>query len=259
MTYAVMQTGLEPPSAEQLKKAFQEVPGMTEMDFGILDRDAYGVLVKGSELEGASAMQSALAAQGVETEVVEDAALTELPPPKPLLKVDFTPEALRIGDMFGRSFPLEWNDILIIAAGRTPFTEFTTDLVNKVVTKVSRRDSAPRVVIEAVTTEERNDHLPLEIITRGASLRYHTMADRPETLLLFQCLGARRGQDPAVNLSLFVQDLAKFAPAALLNDGALHMCDNSAPLFSYPSQTAFYREITWLLWMVSSGRIQRPH
>jgi hypothetical protein len=99
--------------------------------------------------------------------------------------------------------------------------------------------------------------LLLEIITRGAALRYRTMADRREALLLFQCLGERRGKDPAGNLSLFVQDLAKFAPAAVLNHGAFFMRENGDASFSYPSQTAFYREITWLLWMISSGRAQR--
>jgi hypothetical protein len=35
------------------------------------------------------------------------------------------------------------------------------------------------------------------------------------------------------------------------------MRENGDASFSYPSQTAFYREITWLLWMISSGRAQR--
>jgi hypothetical protein len=254
MTYAVMQTGLEPPSAEQLKNAFQEVPGLTAMNVNTLGKDAYGVLVKGFEFDRASAMQSALAAQGVETEVVDDAALTELPPPRPLTKVEFTPEALGIYDLLGQSVPLEWNNISVIASGRTRLTEFTRDLVNKVVTRPAGRHFELKVVTEAVTKEAQQDHLLLEIVTRGAALRYHAVADRIEAHLLFQSLGERRGKDPATNLALFVQDLAKFAPAAVLNHGAFYMCEHSDPLYTYPSQTAFYREITWLLWMVSTGR-----
>ena len=258
MTYAVMQTGLEPPSAEQLKNAFHEVPGLTAMDVNILGKDAYGVLVKGFELERASAMQSALAAQGVETEVVDDTALTGTAAGQAVDQSELL-RRRRFGltIVLGRSFPLEWNNIGVIAAGRTRLTDFTTDLVEKVVMVSAGRHFVTKVVTEAVTREEQKDHLLLEIITRGAALRYHAMADRPETLLLFQCLGERRGKDPAANLSLFVQDLARFAPAAVLNHGAFYMCENSDPSFSYPSQTAFYREITWLLWMVSSGRVQR--
>ena len=256
MTYSVMQTGLEPPSAEQLKNAFQQMPGLTAMDVNILGKDAYGVLVKGFELERASAMQSALAAQGVETEVVDDAALTELPPARQLTKVDFTPEALGICDLLARSVQLKWNDILVIAAGRTRLTDFTKVLVDKEVMGRAARHIGPKVVTEVVTREEQKDHLLLEIIPRGAELRYHAVADRLEAHFLFQCLGERRGRDPAANLSLFVQDLVKLAPAAVLNHGAFYMCENGTPSFSYPSQTAFYREITWLLWMISSGRAE---
>src|ERR1035438_9448548 len=116
------------------------------------------------------------------------------------------------------------------------------------------RHFGPKVVTEAVTKEEQKDHLLLEIIPRGLALRYHAVADRLEALLLFQCLGERRGKDAAANLALFVQDLVKFAPAAVLNHGAFYMCEYITPSFSYPSQTAFYREITWLLWMILSGR-----
>src|ERR1035438_5342249 len=98
----------------------------------------------------------------------------------------------------------------------TRLTDFTTDLVDKLVMTPAGRNYAPKVRMETVTREEHKDHLLLEIITCGAALRFHTMADRPEAHLLFQCLGERRGKDPAANLSLFVQDLAKFAPAAIL-------------------------------------------
>jgi hypothetical protein len=114
-----------------------------------------------------------------------------------------------------------------------------------------------KLVTQAETTEEQNDHWLLEIITGGAALRCRAMADQPEAMLLFQCLGERRGRDPAGNLTLFVQELAKFAPAAVFNHGAFFMRENGDASFSYPSQTAFYREITWLLWMVSSGRVPR--
>ncbi len=251
MTHAIMQTGPEPPSSEQLKNAFQQVPGMAAMDVNILGKDACGVLGKGFEFEQASAMQSALAEQGVETEVVEESVLTELPPARQLAKVEFTPEALRIDNLLGRVFSLEWDDIMVIAAGRARLTEFKRNLVDKVLVNPGE-DCSPKLVMKVETREEQNDHLLLEIITRGAALRYHAVADRPEALLLFQCLGERREKDPATNLSLFVRELAQHAPAATLNAGASQMREDGAATFTYPSQTAFYREITWLLWMASS-------
>jgi hypothetical protein len=256
MTYAVMQTGSEPPSMEQLEKAFSQVSGLTAFDVRILGKDAYGVMVKGFELGRASAMQSALAAQGIETEVVEDAALTELPPARQLNKVDLRPEGFLIYDLMGRSSPLPWNDISVIAAGRARLTEFTTELGSRLVA-TGARDNAPKVRLARETKEEQKDHLLLEIITHGAALRYNTVADRPEALLLFQCLGERRSKEPLLNLALFVQDMVKFAPAATLNYGAYNLCEQRDLSFTYASKTAFYRELTWLLWMASTGRMQK--
>jgi len=255
MTYAVMQTGLMPPSAEQLKNAFQQVPGLAPMDVNVLGKDACGVLIKGFELERASIMQSALAAQGVETKIVEDAVLPELPPPRQLAKVEFAPDGLLTDDLVNRKILLEWNNILLIAAGRARLTDFTREVISKPMKRSGRDGNAgPKLLINTVTREEQKDHLLLEIIMRGNASRYHVKADRPEAWLLFGCLGERRSRNPAANLSLFVRDMAKHAPSALLNQGALDMRENVNASLCYPSQTAFYREITWLLWMAASGR-----
>jgi hypothetical protein len=256
MNYAVMQTALEPPSSEQLKSAFQKVPGFTALDVNVLGRDAFGVLVKGLERQRAETMRSTLAAEGVETELVEERVLGELPPPRKLAKLRLTPEALEIDDLLGRPVSLEWNRIGVIAAGCARLTDFTRQLVEKTVLKVEGRHLVVKVVEEPVTKEAQKDHWLLELITTGADRRYHIVADRPEALLLFQCLGERRTKEASTNLALLVRELVKFAPSAVLNHGAYYMCEGSSPAFYYPSQTAFYREITWLLWMVATGRVE---
>lgn len=213
------------------------------------------MLAKGLDVAGASAMQSALAAEGVKSEVVEDASLTELPAPKQLTKVTFTEEALQMEDLLGHGIALEWQEICVIAAGRVKLTEFKTELTEEIKSAPGSRDYSPRLVLETKTIEEHNDHLLLEIITNGAAWRCHTVAARPEAAILFQSLGDRRRMDPAANLSLFVRELSRFAPSAHFNQGAQAMFDSGKPPFCYASQTAFYREITWLLWMISSRRM----
>jgi hypothetical protein len=256
MTYAIIQAGLEPPSMEQLRTAFAQVPGLTALDVNILGRDAFGILAKGLGGEQAEAMRSALAAVGFEAEAVEDVALPELPPPVKLGKVTLTPAAFVTDNLMGRVTSLEWKSIAVIAAGRARLTDFTKELVNKVVAVPAGRHVELKVVTEAVTKEEKKDHLLLEIITTGAAARYHIVADRPEALLLFQSLGAQRTKDSFQNLNLFVRELVKFAPSAVLNHGAHYMCEGINAPFCYPSQTAFYRESSWLLWMIASGRAE---
>src|SRR5260370_38237511 len=94
MPYAVMQKSLEPPSVEQLKAAFRDVPGLTEVDAHILGQDAFGILVKHFTFENATALQTALAAQGVETEVLEEGLPPELPPAGAGTHVGSAPGAL---------------------------------------------------------------------------------------------------------------------------------------------------------------------
>jgi len=259
-----MQTELDPPTAEQLKTVFAQVPELTALDAAGMGRDSFGVLARGFEQAQAEAMQSALAEQGVASEVVPESSLAELPPPQKLSRVEFTPEALQVDNLVGRVVAVPWTEILLIAAGRIRLTEFVTELKDKIVRVAGRvargggsGGGSLEVRMEAVTREQQNEHLVLEVITRGPTQRFNTVADNPETALLFQCLGEQRTRIPAANLCLLVQELSKYAPEAILNHGAFFMRENNDAAFFYPSKGAFYREITWLLWMVATGRARR--
>lgn len=244
-----MQTSLEPPSLEQLKLAFSKVPGLTAMDALTLGRNAYGILVKSFEPDRAQALQSALAAQGIETELVGDASLPALPQLRMVHKLDSTPDALMVCDPLGRSFPLPWKNVMMIAAGKVRLTEFKDIEVPRPAANQYRRygDGAPQVVYERQTREEHNDRWLLEVVITGAALRYSIVADRPGSFL-FQYLGDRRTDDLAINFKLVVQDLTGNAPNAAINRGAYYLRENSAQPFYYPSKTTFYNEMIWLLW-----------
>ncbi|HXD01276.1 MAG TPA: hypothetical protein VN048_18200 [Verrucomicrobiae bacterium] len=249
MSCSVMQKNLEPPTMEQLKQAFCKVPGLTAVDASIFSRDAFGILARSFELERAQALQSALAAQGVETEVVEDGALPVLPEARLVHRIDCTPDALVIYDPLGRSFPLKWENVMLIAAGRVNLVEFK-DVRTE--TKVQGRSygrfgGGDKTIVNHDLKEERHDRWLLEFVITGAGLRYNVNADvaRP---MLFQGLGERRTNDLAANFKLLVQDMVNGAPGAAVNRGAYYLRENSAEPFYYPTKKAFYDEMTWLLW-----------
>src|SRR6185436_1321218 len=127
MPYAVLQTDLNPPSFELLRRVFPLVPGLTASDAAILGKDAFGVLVKNFSEQQAAALQGALRREGIETEIVDQSFLPELPATKFVSRVDCRPEHLLIYDPLGRSFPLPWPHLMFIAAGNVKLSEFVRE------------------------------------------------------------------------------------------------------------------------------------
>jgi hypothetical protein len=254
MACAVLQKNLDTLDTELLKRAFQGVPGLTPYDAYTLGREAFGILVKGFQLEPATALKNSLAAQGVDAEVVDEAALPHLPEVQFLARLDCAPEGLTLYDQLGRTASLEWKDIALVAAGKVMMTEFNE-------TKASKRgllDAASRVAREGVIyastmqpgiCEEQHERCLLEIIPTGAAVRYNINADKSVSQL-FQSLGARRTDDLRRNFTLLVQDILRAAPEAAINRGAYYLRENAATPFAYPSKQSFYSEIIWLLWLM---------
>jgi hypothetical protein len=253
-TCAVMQKSLEPPTTEQLRNAFRSVPGLTAIDADILGRHAFGMLVKGFEPERAAALQSALAAQGVETEVVEERSLPPLPEMRGVHQLECTPDALMIYDPLNRSFPLKWENIMLVAAGHVMLDEI--DQVRREVQVPQYGGYGPlhgarvETQVEYSTKFERNERWLLEITITGGALRYCVNADQAGPLL-FRYLGDRAGDDLQANFTLLVQDILKAAPQAAINRGAYYLRENSDKVFAYPSRNAFYEEIIWLMWQMA--------
>ncbi len=247
MRHAVLQTDLNPPGHDQLLRAFRTVPGLTPYDASILGNDAFGILVKNFSAEQAAALHGALRNEGVETEIVEQSLLPEVPPAKTVHHLECQPEHLLVFDPLGNSFPLEWRHIFLIAAGAVRVSDFVRQPKPRPVTRVTGRGHLTQETeYETVTREERNFHLLGEIIIAGAALRYSFAADR----FNFGCLGARRTDSLVGNFGLFLRDLAQFAPHAGLNRGASGLVRETPEIFSYPTKNAFHEEIVWMLWQM---------
>ena len=80
MTYAIVQRELIVPELDRLKRAFSVWPALTGIDAQTSANDAFGILLRGLELEQASLLHNALLKEGIETVVVEEAKLPALPP-----------------------------------------------------------------------------------------------------------------------------------------------------------------------------------
>ncbi len=254
MSFCVLQTRPPLVDAAKLAAALRSVPGFPEPDLAPTLAEAAGVLVRGWEAAPAADLQAALAARGVPAVVRPDGLLPALPPPHGLHQLFLADGAIVLLDALGRR--TEWPGAALgwLAAGRVRGTEFSREVTERIVNKrMGRHYSVPKVVVETVTREAPVEHWVLEFMPRDASRRYPAVADRPETALLFQCLGENKTRNPAANLLLLLRELAARAPAAELNEGARRMLEEGDLTYVYPTKTAFEREQAWRLWRAAGG------
>jgi hypothetical protein len=221
MAYAIIQKELVAPSPEQLQRAFTALPGLTGLDAQTAANDAYGILMRGLDLEKASTLQDALFKESVETEVVSESELPAMPPARLVREADFQPGHLTLHDPLRRASTLTPPDVSFLAAGM--------------------------VRTRAVTAKEETAfHLMLEVFLRDGSHRYSFEAGQ----FAYDCLGGEMSDDPLLNFVKLVQALARFAPHAGQNQGACRACQADPELLAYPSKAAFFEEMTWMLWRI---------
>lgn len=257
-TCAVMQKSTEPPAIEQLKRAFSRIPGLTAYDASKYCRETFGIVARNFTGEQATVLQAALAAEGIEAEVVEESRLPVLPAGKMVRRAEITPEALMIYDPVGQKFPLEWGHVMVIAAGKVSVAEFTRVRTEREassydLSNLDRRNRRqPKKVTEYTSKEKLREQYLLEIILSRAVMRYGIEADRFD----FGCLGERAKPDEAGNFCQLLRELAKHAPQAALNRGARAMVAEPGALVSYRGKNILNEEIIWQLWRMS--RDQKP-
>ena len=256
--FAILQRSLETPDVEKLKRAFRSVKGLTESDAHTLANDGFGILVNNLSPTDAMTLQGALQAEGIETAVVLQTDLPQLPPTKFAHQIDCLPNALVVHDAIGREFPVPWDQIMLIAAGRVRLTVFEQQRVTPGQSPPQaaldpwwpvrpRGRSVSRPAPEYVSRESQVPRLLLEVLLARAVMRLKIEGER----FRFNCLGDRKRPELAENFALLAQDVMKFAPQAIMNRGAYFLRENNLGVFEYPSKHAFYEEITWMLWQMA--------
>jgi len=249
MPYAILQKTLQPPSVDQLTKAFRSLPDLTASDAAIIAKDAFGILVGSLSFEQAETLSAALIAQGVDNEVVDEQHLFTLPPFKKLRQADCLPDHLLLYDPLDRPQNIDWSHVIVVAAGSVSLTEFKRTERQRVhyhmtPTGFGGLGLYPYADRTVSTKEEQQSRLILEIYLDINPIRSH--ADSRE--FRYNYLGPRLLSGSAKNFSLLVTDLAKYATKASLNRGAQTISQDPTKTFSYPSRHAFEEEIIWLLW-----------
>jgi hypothetical protein len=256
MPYALMQHTLEPPPVEQLKAAFRALPSLTDLDAATMAQDAFGVLVQGLELADAGRLLQALNAQGIEAEMVDEASLPPLPPPRPCRRADPRPDAFVPCDHLGRPHELEWSKVILLAAGAVPMREMKHTTKQRVVGYSAGAPYGYHALADdspyggAITRTVHSDKevesvkLLLDVLLAEAPGRYRIDAEK----FHFGYLGERRAPNRTKNYLQLVGACLQNATGAVLNRGAEELLNDPTAVLQYRSEHAFEEETVWLLW-----------
>lgn len=250
MTYLLAQKELTPPTAEQLKRAFKLVKGLTDADATKLANDAYGILIKNLSQEDACLLQRTLAAEGVATEVIESGQFPKLVDPKFVRRAELNAEALVVQDPLGRPLPLPWAHVALIAAGRVQhFGMNKTTTEERVMRYDPVRGLSVQTVVETRHKVAENAQWLVDIFLAGGALRFQIEAAN----FMFKHTFDRPELDLAGKVGLLVQLLSQHAPHAALNRGAFTVRVSPDSDFAYAGKNYLFEESNWLLWRLAQA------
>lgn len=255
MRYSILQTHLDIPPVETLRRAFRSIKCLTDYDAHSMAADAFGILVKNLSAADATALQGALRVEGIETEIIEDSRIPALPPAKMVQRLDCLDGGMQVYDPLGRSFSVDWNHLMLVAAGEVTLTDFKRVEKRFPVTRYTA-DGFGYTTMESEhrVREERNAHLIMEVVLSQSVMRYSINA----ATFNFAYLGDRKRRESAMNFHQMVRDICRLSPKAALNRGAYYIREGAVASISYPTKNAFYEEISWLIWRWQQAQRNAP-
>lgn len=213
MTYALLQTTMNPPPVDALQRAFRDSRSLSSADAVFVADDAFGMLARDLPEDEAQSIAAFLAAEGVHVDVVAEGDLPRLPEAQFFLSARPEGPVLELFDALERAESIPWPALRLIAVGY----------------------------------DQRE--VRLELVAGDALLRYSTTMAR----LHFHPGPETGGRSPAGKLLALLRRLRERAPRAWLNRGAEALLSEDAPeriedLTAYPRPSAFHEELVWLLW-----------
>jgi hypothetical protein len=254
MQYVVVQKETTAPTADQWRRALKPVKHLAEADAARLAREVRGLLIKNVSLEEGLAVQTALQAEGVLTEVVPAGELPALPVAKFVKRLELQPQALLVYDPLGRALPVPWSEVTLLSAGAVRHFGITESATQEWVRSYNPMGGLGFTLQTEVRHDiEDQQQFRLEIFLGRAAMRFEIEA----ATFLFKFVSDRPELNAGEKLALLVQHLARQAPQATLNCGAQAMRDSTPPV-AYASKAALADESIWLLWQRASMAMAAP-
>lgn len=235
--YAILQRDGSPAGAEQIRRAFRSFSHLTDADAVRLAANAQGILLRHLSSDEARAFHHALQAEGVAAAMVSESDLRLLPESKSLHRLAVTETGLEVYDLLGRTKPVAWGEIGLVAAGAVGHLEIN-------LTQTERPSIWPLKVVEAVHKTETGSQLILEFVLIDGGMRYEINAAQ----FPFKYVVDQPGFSTLQKFVWLVREIARHATRAILNQGTRDVRDGIELVRGYPNRQAFTDEMIWLLW-----------
>jgi len=248
--FAVLQLSLDQAiPLETLKQAVMATRSLSKPDCTLLERELFGIVAGNLEQDEAVGMQAALRERGIETEVVDEADLPTLAPPRRAQAFRLLPTGLQVIEYTGQEPVFDQAAFVFAMAGHVRHLKNLPFQKLEWVVTPGPRGSVSRKV-EAVTDHRLEDvpEFRLEFYFACEPYRLQWILDDHSVL---------RANDEVIKfrdrerIDALLAMLANTLPAERVGQGIRRA--HSGEELIYPSVRAFEEEIVWSFYRLMRG------
>jgi len=247
--YAVVQTSLDQPiTREVLEAAVMSTQTLSKPDCARLQRELFGFVAEKLSQEDALGLQAGLRAQGIETEVIDEANLPKPPTPRRPHSIAVTTDGVTVTDSTGQVTLVPTSTLVFAAGGHLQHLANVPERKMEWVRKYIPRGGIHNVV--EIVTENELKNVPefrIEFYVTQDPFRFQCILDEKTVLRANDQILKLRDRDQLDDLLL---TLANTLPPDQTNLGIKKVAAGED--FVYPSLHAFEEEIIWSLYRMAN-------
>jgi hypothetical protein len=242
--YAVLQNSLEQCiDRGTLEEAVMATEELSPPDCARLVRELFGIVATNLSEADALALQSALQARQISTEVVEESALPVLPLPRHVRALNLRDKGIELIDLYNQMTSWEWPHIVFAAGGGMLHLR---EVQKQRLAPVGGGRDGIRAVIVTRHQSEKFPEFRLELFLPADSPRAQWVLTRDSVLTVNDTHIRLRDEDQLASL---LAALGNALAPEQINFGIKRVMANEP--FTYPSVHAFEEEIIWSLYRMT--------
>ncbi len=253
MAYAILLEELKPLDLQKTARILAKAESIIYADATRAVRQCCGILVTDLPLDEAKSICYELNAEGVGVFYMDQSKMYFPAAAMVINNGDCLDDGFYAQDMYGRAYPLDWANIILISLGRvverkagegpTSGQSLTGTLLDP-----SLRTDGFASVSSATRRVTEEEDLVLDIFSREPQKKHYRLRQKAFN---YDYLGARLGTTASENFRLLVEDIVRFASQAYGNRGINAFLSGKEPeKMNYSDLDHFDRENLWLLQLI---------